>query len=1145
MIVSTDYSLFKSSIKLSKAIELASPNGFLVLADNNLNAVPKFVFGCRKEKIKPIIGVLKKTELAEYLFIALNNEGYKELLYAETKGYTFSIFKSKNILPILNNIFDEKKAYLPKYAFRRSSNYINSKEDKYNKLIENSDISILSPMIINSTKEEEHFVVSALDAIGTKRYMEEKVFETYSNFNPGYNDEVFLSIIDNIEDFSQFGDPCPPEFKFKQEVANSRGLNKDNITDSELFEYLVMEGLKDRFEGCEVPQEYIDRVKVEIKVIQDMKFSGYFLIVWDFINYAKENNIPVGPGRGSAAGACIAWALKITNIDPIKNGLIFERFLNPDRVSFPDIDIDFCQSRRQEVIDYVVNKYGEDSVAQVITFGTIKAKGAVNDAARVQQVPDYLAQKISKEISDKPDTTLLGEYSSNPTFWDKWKNEDYFVSKTLDLAFRIEGYVRNHGIHAGAVVISNQPIYEKAPVYMVGEDKKKEGSGTRAIGFEGKYLEEADLVKYDFLGLKTLTVIDLAIKNIKEAYNVDIDLDSLEVTDNAIYDYISLGDTRGLFQIESEGMMDLAKKLKPSNFDDVTAMLALYRPGPMEAGMLDSFVERKHGREKVDYFFDSMEEVLKPILEPTYGMIVYQEQVMQIVRVIAGFSLGQSDLVRRAMGKKDAKEMENAKKGFVEGAYKNGYKKEEALELFNLIEKFAEYGFNKSHSAAYAQVTYYTAFLKYYYPAEFMTALIQLEINSAQKNLDKVAFYIEEAKRMGIEVIPPSIETSSLEFKTKEGKIYYGLKGIKSVGEGVQDLVNAYKEHYNGDILNFLWNLQSDHSVTLGKLEKKKETISNKIPKLKETIQKNIDTLNRKIASKEKKISTLNSRIGKLKEKATNMGHFDLNNLNDRDKASYEKAINEIAEVENDLMLLQSPEASVFPSHGKLEEAKLELENISREIEFLKKNKIDLPKIKKSDFEGLASVGALEVLGVSRKFLLENMADLLNPKTVLGVSTEEKNIDYSMAEKIPLEMKFIHTVITSPFGDNLKDYQSLDLPEGMYITTILSKTEKRKKDGKTYISAILKTVNNETYEVGDFQNRLKDKNIGDVFVSMIKINGKYANLQKVSSVKNVFDIYEKKKKVLKINIFEDLPAKMDYDVVEVYDNSSFVMRLFK
>ena len=623
-------------------------------------------------------------------------------------------------------------------------------------------------------------------------------------------------IVDKCNLEIKLGNPTPPKFKFTKEYAAREGLSFDN--DDDYFAYQCRLGLDKRLLHVkeELHQEYRDRLEREIKIICDMKFPGYMLIVWDFIREAKERDIPVGPGRGSAAGSLVAYSLQITDIDPMPYNLLFERFLNPERISMPDIDIDFCQSRRGEIIDYVVEKYGRYNVAQVITFGKLLAKGVIRDVARVLAIPYAEADAFAKLIPDELGITLNGkgvegEEGYKPGAFQKEPKlrelveKDPRMQRVWKFALALEGLNRNSGMHAAGVVISDEELWHKTPLY------QPSGENHLVTQYSLNYLEDVDLIKFDFLGLKTLTVIDNALKLIKKRYNKEINFNTLDMDDPKVYELIQSGHTIGLFQIESSGMQSLNEKLKPSTFEDLIAVLALYRPGPMESGMLDDFIDRKHGRKEISYFFDEFTEPLRPILEPTYGVIVYQEQVMQIVQTIGGFSLGESDIIRRAMGKKKADEMAKYNKEFSERAVGLGYKYENASTLFDLIEKFAGYGFNKSHSAAYAMITFQTAYLKCYYAPEFMAALL----TSEQDNTDKVVKYIDEVKRLGIKLLPPSIQNSLVEFSAFEDEegndaILFGLGAIKGVGNAaISKILEARADATFEDMSDFISRIDS------------------------------------------------------------------------------------------------------------------------------------------------------------------------------------------------------------------------------------------------------------------------------------------------------------------------------------------------
>lgn len=602
----------------------------------------------------------------------------------------------------------------------------------------------------------------------------------------------------------------PPTFKLTTHYALNENLPQilncplESIDDSVYFAFKCRQGLEERLKYIPTQSHslYKERLEHEIEVISSMKFPGYMLIVWDFVNFAKQNHIPVGPGRGSAAGSLVAYALKITNIDPLKYDLLFERFLNPERVSMPDIDMDFSQERRQELIEYVSNTYGKFNVAQVVTFNSLLARGVIRDVARVLDMPLKDADGFAKLIPNDPGekitlTKQVGKDGKEKDgAWEKEPKIQELVEKNplakqvWDYAVLLEGLKRNTGLHAAAIVIdSNDELWNKVPLYT---NDKMNGV---AVQYSMDWLEPVDLIKFDFLGLKTLDVISDAIKLVKKRYGVDIDFSTMDMEDSKVYETIQSGSTLGLFQIESEGMQALAKRLKPSNFEDVIAMISLYRPGPMD--LIDDFVARKHGLVKIEYLIDALE----PILKPTYGIIVYQEQVMQIVQTIGGFSLGGADLVRRAMGKKKLDEMLRLKKEFADGAEKQGYNRTKAEDLWELIVKFAGYGFNKSHAAAYGMITYQTAYLKTYYEHEFMAAML----TSETRKVESVAKYINEVKSLGIEIVPPHINISDNDFGVGEfdgvKKIIFGLSAIKGLGESPIENIITEREK-NGEYKN-------------------------------------------------------------------------------------------------------------------------------------------------------------------------------------------------------------------------------------------------------------------------------------------------------------------------------------------------------
>jgi DNA polymerase III subunit alpha len=524
-------------------------------------------------------------------------------------------------------------------------------------------------------------------------------------------------------------------------------------------------------------QRYRDRLDFELGIINQMGFAGYFLIVMEFIQWAKDNSIPVGPGRGSGAGSLVAYALKITDLDPLQYDLLFERFLNPERVSMPDFDVDFCMDGRDRVIEHVADLYGHEAVSQIITFGTMAAKAVIRDVGRVQGKSYALADKLSKLVPFEVGMTLEKAKKAEPQLVE-FLAADEEAQEIMEMAVMLEGLVRNVGKHAGGVVIAPTKLTDFTPLYC------DESGANLVTQFDKNDVESAGLVKFDFLGLRTLTIIDWATRMINaEAVSEPVDIVKLPLKDSKVYEMLERGETTAVFQLESRGMKDLIKRLRPSNFEDIIALVALFRPGPLGSGMVDDFIDRKHGRKSVSYPHPDLE----PVLKNTYGVILYQEQVMQIAQVLASYTLGEADMLRRAMGKKKPEEMQKQRVIFLEGAAQKGIDADTAISIFNLMEKFGDYGFNKSHSAAYALVSYQTAWLKCYFPAHFMAAVLSADM----QNTDKIVILIEECRRMGLDLLPPDVNQGRFAFTVnREGQIVYGLGAIKGLGEGpIQNLV--------------------------------------------------------------------------------------------------------------------------------------------------------------------------------------------------------------------------------------------------------------------------------------------------------------------------------------------------------------------
>jgi DNA polymerase III subunit alpha len=599
--------------------------------------------------------------------------------------------------------------------------------------------------------------------------------------------ELFGELEDAVDRTGEIAQRCQVNLEKVKNPFPKFDVPEGHGADS-YFEYIARQGFEKRRPRLEAMRskgslkhdlaEYGERLDREIRMIQQMKFSGYFLIVWDFIRYAKSVGIPVGPGRGSAAGSLVGYAMAITDIDPLQYGLLFERFLNPERVSMPDIDVDFCMNRRGEVIQYVTEKYGREQVAQIITFNTLGARAAIKDVGRVLEMPFADVERITKLVPNVLNISLTEAIEQEPGFTDL-RNRDAKVDDVLKVALRLEGLARNCSVHAAGVVISPQPLKELVPLYKTNRDEI-------VTQFDMGGLEKLALLKMDFLGLTTLTLIQDALRLIEKRHGVKLVPEDLPLDDKETYEVFCKGFTSGVFQFESSGMRDILRRYQPSRLEDLTALNALYRPGPIQGGMVDDFIERKWGRRAVLYDLPE----LKELLEETYGVIVYQEQVMQISNRIAGYSLGDADLLRRAMGKKKLEEMTKQRARFIEGSLARGFPQKKVEKIFDLMEQFAGYGFNKSHSAAYAFLAFVTAYLKAHYPIDFMAALLTSETG----NTAKVVKYINECREMGITILPPDVNHSEWSFTPDGQAIRFGMGAVKNLGQSAVEAIGRARE---------------------------------------------------------------------------------------------------------------------------------------------------------------------------------------------------------------------------------------------------------------------------------------------------------------------------------------------------------------
>lgn len=842
--IHTEFSITDSIVRIKALVKAAKADNQLALAISdlsNLYATVKFYKACLDAGIKPIIGseVWLENDSTTVTLLASNQVGYKNLTNIVSKGFVDGQVMGK---PIIQRdwIFERSEGVIVLFTEKSDVGQamLSGHPEKADNLLQQWQTTFADRVYfaIKRTKRanEDRFIEQAIRmsnafdvpiiAHNDVRFLTEDDFEAHEarvciansqvladpNRPRDYSSEQYLktqdemtalfsdmpAVIDNTLDLAKrcnviipMGHHDLPEFPIPE-----------GDTIETFFRRTAQEGLEKRLEKLypiekrddswvEKRKPYDARLEFELTTILNMGFPGYFLIVMDFIRWSKANDVPVGPGRGSGAGSLVAYSLNITDLDPLEYDLLFERFLNPERVSMPDFDVDFCIEGRDRVIDYVAQKYGREAVSQIITFGTMAAKAVVRDVARVQGKSYGLADKISKLIPKTPGISLADAVEAEPQLKDLLNNPDNMdyedANEIWEMAVRLEGITRGVGKHAGGVLIAPTKITDYSAIYCDEE-------GHPVSQFDKDDVEAVGLVKFDFLGLRNLTVINAAVKNINarraKEQKPPLDLETLPLDDKPTYSLLQDAHTTAVFQLESTGMKKYLAKLRPTNIEDVIAMCALYRPGPLDAGMVDMYIDRKHGREEVIYDHDRLE----PILENTYGVIVYQEQVMQISQAMAGYSLGGADMLRRAMGKKKPEEMAKQRSIFVEGAIDQGIDDKLAGGVFDLMEKFAGYGFNKSHSAAYGVLAYQTAYLKHYYPAEFMAAVITSDMN----NTDGVVFFINDCREnFGLKVENPSVNHSNWEFvPINPTTIVYGLGGIKGVGEGaVESIVEARK----------------------------------------------------------------------------------------------------------------------------------------------------------------------------------------------------------------------------------------------------------------------------------------------------------------------------------------------------------------
>ncbi len=823
--VHTDYSLLDGAIQIDGLINYAKKQNLKAIAitdHGNIFGAVQFFQKCKSAKIKPIIGIeayltedcaVKDSENKYYHIILLvqNEIGYKNLCklisYSFHEGFYFKpridyarlaqysegliatsgclgghipqLLKQKNITEVHKRIdwflevFGKERFYLEvQPEDQEEQRIVNAQLFDLAKERDLHTVATADCHYINAEDREAHEVMLCIQTHGK---MTDPDRYTFGNCRVHLRTadqmlEIFKDHPEAVWNSGKIADMCNFEFKMGELHFPTYQVPVGHTQES-YFRHLCQVGFERLVQEQYIAQDQRDlyqaRLDLEADLIITMGFIGYFLVVSDFIQWAKRNDVPVGPGRGSAAGALVAWALEITNIDPIKYNLLFERFLNPERITMPDIDIDFCIEGRERVIEYVREKYGHDNVCQIITFGTMAAKGVIKDVARALSIPFEDANMITNLVPNQLNITLEEAKKLEPKIQEMIDNNPQ-VSRLFSIAEKLEGITRHASKHAAGVVICPDPVDTLLPVYIPAK------SNDLVTQYAMTELESLGFLKMDFLGLKTLTLIDRIVKMIAKNKDIHINIDKLDLDDAKTFKLLGDGKSSGVFQLESSGLKEVLKKLQPNKFEDIVAVNALYRPGPLGSGMVNDYIERRHGRQQAVYLLPELE----PILSETYGVILYQEQVMKIASVVGRYSLGEADILRRAMGKKKADVMAEQQQIFVDKAKMHGTDPEKARELFDLMAYFSGYGFNKSHAAAYSLVSYQTAYLKAHYPAEFMAVLISLESDNAEK----MSFYLDEAKSMGLTILPPHINSSEMTFSVVDGAILFGLQGIKNVG---------------------------------------------------------------------------------------------------------------------------------------------------------------------------------------------------------------------------------------------------------------------------------------------------------------------------------------------------------------------------
>ncbi|WP_297597034.1 DNA polymerase III subunit alpha [uncultured Cetobacterium sp.] len=926
----TEYSLLDGVGKIEEYVERAKQLNMKAMAitdHGNMFGAIEFYKNAVSKGIKPIIGLeayvsefgmeQKEGRNFHIVLLARDEKGYKNLLKISSEGFLKGFYyrpridkeflkkHSDGIIAlsacmqgeISRAILDEEserrvefkiKEYIE--IFGKENFYLevqgngieaqNGLNDQLFRYSKKMDIKCVATNDTHYVYEGDHVLQDLVICIQTgskvsdSNRMKIESKELFLKSREEIIDSLGEKYLDAINQTEEIANRCNLKLEFGELKFPKYEIPSCSKNAKEFLRKIVYRGLAERYPSG-LNEDLLKRIEYELDVILKMGYEEYFIVVWDFISYAKGKNIPIGPGRGSSAGSLVAYALKITDLDPIKYNLIFERFLNPERISMPDIDIDICQERRGEVIDYVTKKYGEDKVAQIITFGRMKARAALRDVGRVLDINLAKVDKVAKLIPVF--TTLEGALKESLELRDIY-SEDREIRNLIDLSQRLENKVRHASIHAAGVVITKDPLTDIVPLYSDNKEK------TISTQYQMKELEELGLLKMDFLGLRNLTNIQRTIDYIKETKGKNIKLDDIPLGEKKVYEMLSTGDSLGVFQLESTGIRKILVQLKPNKFEDIIALLALYRPGPLGSGMVESFIKCKNGIEEIKYPHPTLEKILKE----TYGVILYQEQVMKIANVMANYSLGEADLLRRAMGKKQASIMDENREKFIERAVKNNYSKEKAEEIFDLIDKFAGYGFNKSHSAAYAMIAYWTAYFKFFYPEEYYASIM----TSEKSNVENVAFYIEDAKNHKIKLRLSDVNNPVSKFTVENGGIRFSLAAIKNVGESLAEKIKL-EFNTNGQYMrfeDFIYRLRAqglnkkniEALVYSGALDSVPGNRKQKI----ESIEKAIDYANKKI--KEDDIQQMNL-FGGAKSEIVNFSFPEVTDFSMDEKLEKEK----------------------------------------------------------------------------------------------------------------------------------------------------------------------------------------------------------------------------------------------------------------